>query len=776
MAVLTAKNIVILYSIFVELADEPSISLPQSAHTSLVRAGVSRAREFFLRPVLRAQLHSVLQIPYFTSMAAFDTHLVINTLDEVRWYSWKSGQMLHTIRIDDLFPEGKTENTRHVTWVDYDCAMKMAVWVLADGSVYYSRVSRDTQFDTQSVMAYQIHSAKNGNAVRAQVNATFSLIAVAVQSGHIYLYSIKDYRGNYAFIKTLESSGSGSCKCLAWTYDGYALFVGFERNWAVWSVFGCLTGMSSIWPDTDKYNDSRVHNAIWTYDSSYLVALCGTESFRVNVLPFARHAMTLSMNTCSTSLSIIITGFSMYMSLSLRNIRFATSPEASQWTPIAQPGSYMEKFWPLRYQAVNQDGSLVAIAGTRGFAHYSVHSKRWVLFKDDDMRQNFSVVGGMAWYSQYLIVAADHENKHLLRAYSRSVELSHSKCIEIEQFSHSILHVTIEDASLLVLLSNNDFVHYHIAEVESTIKFVFFGKLNLNPVVQTPSRIRYISWMLPEAQITDGHPKDDLVNAVMVLLVDGNLVLVKAGKDGSLQRKVLAENIEYSSLQSSVANDLLGTILWAFNGERVLVWPNLAEKWPDGSVPKPFVLNTDFYVLSCLVDRGVVFGIESNSLTRRLGGLRLYRLENRIKPLLPCMLRSILADETGKAYQLAKEYQDFQYFSHFLEMLLHDVLEDEASQGNNTLSEDLTTKSLLPRVLWLLKRFPEFLDIVVQCTRKNEVTTWKYLFHFLGSPKGLFFECIAQGKLKTAGNYLIIVSTIEDEPIDDVRARLEGIR
>lgn len=38
------------------------------------------------------------------------------------------------------------------------------------------------------------------------------------------------------------TSSPGRVTCMAWTSDGYALAVGYERGWAVWSVLGRLNG------------------------------------------------------------------------------------------------------------------------------------------------------------------------------------------------------------------------------------------------------------------------------------------------------------------------------------------------------------------------------------------------------------------------------------------------------------------------------------------------------------------------------------------------------
>ena len=70
--------------------------------------------------------------------------------------------------------------------------------------------------------------------------------------------------------------------------------------------------------------------------------------------------------------------------------------------------------------------------------------------------------------------------------------------------------------------------------------------------------------------------------------------------------------------------------------------------------------------------------------------------------------------------------------------------------------------ALLPRVLSLLSSFPQYLDIVVQCTRKTEVRSWRTLFSHLPPPQELFEESLQRGSLKTAGGYLLILHTFEE--------------
>jgi hypothetical protein len=71
-------------------------------------------------------------------------------------------------------------------------------------------------------------------------------------------------------------------------------------------------------------------------------------------------------------------------------------------------------------------------------------------------------------------------------------------------------------------------------------------------------------------------------------------------------------------------------------------------------------------------------------------------------------------------------------------------------------------QALLPGVLSFLSSFPQFLDIIVQCTRKTEVRSWKTLFAHLPAPQQLFEESLEKGTLKTAGGYLLVLHTLDE--------------
>ena len=99
--------------------------------------------------------------------------------------------------------------------------------------------------------------------------------------------------------------------------------------------------------------------------------------------------------------------------------------------------------------------------------------------------------------------------------------------------------------------------------------------------------------------------------------------------------------------------------------------------------------------------------------------------------------------------------------------MLHHFLDDEAEASPSP--ED----AILPRVLSLLSSFKEYLDIVLQCTRKTEVRQWKTLFAYLPPVQELFEESLQRGSLQTAGGYLIILHTLEEtESVSEQSVRL----
>ena len=97
--------------------------------------------------------------------------------------------------------------------------------------------------------------------------------------------------------------------------------------------------------------------------------------------------------------------------------------------------------------------------------------------------------------------------------------------------------------------------------------------------------------------------------------------------------------------------------------------------------------------------------------------------------------------QLNEAVSFAYHYQHLVFFAHALEILLHSVVEEDASLYHHDPSktpEAQGKQSTLSNTVNFLDYFDAALDVVVGCARKIEMTRWPRLFEIVGNPKSLF--------------------------------------
>ncbi|KAH6636719.1 RIC1-domain-containing protein [Chaetomium tenue] len=742
------------------------------------------------------------------SALALDDELVVATrkpaaVQCIRWAPDNSGSQTSTELLSRMSWLEKKVTVKEMT---HDRPMNLSTWVTSDGRAYAMQRLSSAQQESGSneptdpkklFKGYCFHIPQNDgdHAVRCVINARFSLIAVGCTDGSVRIYSARDYSGNIpaSHVHNVQASPATSGKLTALNYspDGYCLFAGFEKGWSTWSVYGkplSSTFQADLAISSTNGEEwlSGVLDAAWIGGSCDLL-LASRSHEAVWLLEMARSAVTGCYNPANLFRTVLQSTSSVlvYRGYDLPDLT-SISAEPSLWHTSRIPAVYLLNQWPIRCTAISADGRYFAVAGRRGLAHYSVNSGRWKTFANEGIENEFQVRGGMCWYQNILVAAVEANRSFELRLYSRESALDGTVAYTQQMATPVVLITSTGEDSLLVYTYDNLLYHYIFAPMSGSIKLIEVGHIAFHGIVRSPARVRGLSWILPDHQLHEGDPTQDVAHASVLFLVDGKLVLLRPSvTDGNLKydMRVIAHNVEYYLSMRDRPHTLettpqrlvqeangaggkgLGDSLWLFDGNELKAWPDMdpVMKAISGELPRELPgmvpIPLDFYPLSVLLPKAIVLGVEPDLIQRRDISFSFFRFSIRTHLFFPDILRFYLtANRATEALQLAQQYEDLEYFAHGLEILLHHVLDEEVDANPTPAPEH----AILPRVLSLLSSFRQYLDIVVQCTRKTEVRSWRTLFAYLAPPQELFEESLQRGSLKTAGGYLLILHTFDE--------------
>jgi hypothetical protein len=608
-----------------------------------------------------------------SKVLALDDELIVATdkpaaMQCIRWRPDNSGSQTSTELL-----KGMSWISKGVSVVDlvYDRPMNISTWITSDGKAYAvqrtsSRKTKEAGSQKKLFQGYGFHNpeSEDARAIKATINARFSLVAIGCANGAIQVYTARDYAGHIPLSHNLapstSSANTGKLTFLSYSPDGYCLFAGYERGWATWSVYG-KPGACSFTSDrnTAESNEEQwllgVQEGFWLGGGTQIL-LMGNHDNRLWILDMARSAVTGCFSSANVARSLLQTnsGFMIYRGYDLHDLT-ALSSEIGLWHHVQVPSTYLTHQWPIRSAVISNDSRYVAVAGRRGLAHYSVNSGRWKMFDDPQVENEFTVRGGMCWYQHVLIAAVECNQSFEIRIYSRELALDRSHVMHIERLPAPIVLLAPTGAdSLLAYTYDNNLYHYIINVTNAAVKLVQVGQIALNGIIRAPPRVRALSWILPEEQLDNGDPSQDVALATVVFLVDGKLVLLQPSTKDSGELKydmrIIASNVEYYALMRDqpyfnntspngtatlppspspapdvplyYQNDLRDS-LWYFDGSDMRVWTDIQDVLASASpelareLPVPVKVPVDFYPLSILLNKGILFGVESEMIQRR---------------------------------------------------------------------------------------------------------------------------------------------------------------
>ena len=581
----------------------------------------------------------------------------------IRWNADSEGNQTST----ELFSRMDWMSRKAVV-VDmiYDRPMNLFTWITSEGKAFaVQRLSKqkDPNAPTKLFKGYCFHTPlqEGDHATKAAINARFSLIAIGCADGSIKVYTARDYAGNipasHIHKPVVSFQTTGRITCLSYSPDGYCLFAGYEKGWAMWSVFGKSGATSfgidrTISSEQDEAWLEGVKEALWIgYGAEVL--LIGPNDDRLWVLEVARSAVSLCYTSANISRTLLQTtsNIMVYRGYDLPDLT-AISAESSLWHTSQIPSSYLLDQWPIRCSVISSDGRYVAVAGRRGLAHYSVSSGRWKTFSDINMENEFQVRGGMCWYQHILVAAVEAGDSFELRLYSREAALDNALVLHVEVLPAPIgLIAPSGDDSLLVYTYDNLLYHFIFSSASGSMRLVQVGQIAFHGIVRSPARVRGLSWILPDDQLLDGDPSQDVAVAAVLFLVDGKLVLLQPSltEDQKLKydMRIIAQNVEFYTLMRDLpfsspprileaSNEIfhsngaghdegngLRDSLWLFEGHNLKVWPDLQDVLRSAptdlgrELPPMVTIPVDFYPLSILLGKGIMLGLEPDLVQRR---------------------------------------------------------------------------------------------------------------------------------------------------------------
>lgn len=116
----------------------------------------------------------------------------------------------------------------------------------------------------------------------------------------------------------------------------------------------------------------------------------------------------------------------------------------SIWQIINIPLTYIGSNFPIRMSAIDSEGKYLAVAGTRGFTHFSFLTHKWKIFGNADQEKDIKITGGILWWKEFICMSCFNsvDRRDEIRFYSRNSNLDNNYS-KISKSSCGILQMNI---------------------------------------------------------------------------------------------------------------------------------------------------------------------------------------------------------------------------------------------------------------------------------------------------------------------------------------------
>ncbi|XP_051533840.1 guanine nucleotide exchange factor subunit RIC1-like isoform X3 [Myxocyprinus asiaticus] len=758
----------------------------------------------------------------------------------------------------------------HIQDIEYCATLDGFAVVFDDGRLGFITPTAN-RLSTDQLQGVWAADVSDGTCVA--VNNKYRLMAFGCASGSVLVYMIDSSTGSMQLSHKLELTPkhypdiwnkTGPVKMIRWSPDCSVAMVTWDcGGLSLWSVFGahliCTLGEDFAYrSDGTKKDPLKIISMNWGVEGYHLWVIDSTDTAAVvpdgeeddsklqqsGILQFHFIKSALTVNPCTSNQEQVLLhgedrlyltcgdptqAHSVFDKSSSRDSssplhRPPTPALLSQglstllghkhWQVVQIHSTYLETNWPIKFAAIDWSGQCVAVAGRRGFAHYSLYSRKWKLFGNVTQEQNMTVTGGLAWWNDFIVVACYNfiDRQEEMRFYLRSSNLDnafasvtklHADTLLLNVFRNVVILFRADCSICLYSIERKQDGPNPSASVE------LLQEVSMSRYIPHPGLVVSVTLtsVRTETGITLKAPQQACSAESILLNLAGQLIMLQRDRSGPQVREkdtpanqtkllpfcppvVLAQCVEnvWTTCRSNRKKRHLMEALWLSCGEAGMkVWLPLfprdhrkTHSFLSRRIMLPFHIN--IYPLTVLFEDALILGASnetmlfdglgthsssSNSLESLESQFPFCTVERTSQIYLHHILRQLLVRNLGEqALMLAQSCASLPYFPHVLELMVHVVLEEEAT------SREPIPDPLLPTVAKFVTEFPLFLQTIVHCARKTEYALWNYLFAAVGNPKDLFEECLMAQDLDTAASYLIILQNMEVPAVSRQHATL----